>query len=95
MKLVQVYINANRVPKSRKVGDLSLYEKLLISKEVLGLMIDAKQGQIENEPKEPIWTEQQSQFWRVLGEMDTEEESWFDCCGRDGELYFKELEETL
>ena len=90
MKPVQVYINANRVPKSRTVGDLSLYEKLLIAKEVLGLMIDAKQQQIENEPKEPIWKEQQSQFWRVLGEMDTEEESWFDCCATDGELYFLE-----
>ena len=29
IELVNVYINANQVPKSRKVGDLTSYEKLL------------------------------------------------------------------
>ena len=78
IECVNTYINANRVPKSRKVGDLSCYEKLLIAKEVLGIMIDAKQNQIQDEPKEAIWKEEQSQLYRVLGTMDTEEESWYD-----------------
>ena len=87
IECVNTYINANRVPKSRKVGNLTSYEKLLIAKEVLGIMIDAKQHQIQDEPKEEIWKEEQSQFYRVLGTMDTEEESWFNPSGRDARLY--------
>jgi len=87
IELVNVYINANQVPKSRKVGNLTSYEKLLIAKEVLGMMIDAKQNQIQDEPKEEIWKEEQSQFYKVLGTMDTEEESWYNPCGRDAKLY--------
>ena len=87
INLVNAYINANRIPKSRKVGDLTYYEKLLIAKEVMGMLIDAKQNQIQDEPKQSIWKEEQSQLYRVLGTMDTEEESWYDPCGRDAKIY--------
>ena len=87
IKLVNAYINANRIPKSRKVGDLTCYEKLLIAKEVMGMLIDAKQNQIQDEPNQSIWKEAQSQLYRVLGTMDTEEESWYDPCGRDAKIY--------
>ena len=87
IKLVNAYINANRIPKNRKVGDLTYYEKLLIAKEVMGILIDAKQNQIQDEPNQSIWKEEQSQLYRVLGTMDTEEESWYDPCGRDAKIY--------
>ncbi len=73
--LVSNYIHAN-VVNTKEVKDLSSYDKLLIAKEVVAMMIDAKQNQIQDEPKESIWKEEQSQLYRVLGLMDCEEESW-------------------
>ena len=73
--LVSNYIHAD-VINTKEVKDLSSYDKLLIAKEVVAMMIDAKQNQIQDEPKESIWKEEQSQLYRVLGLMDCEEESW-------------------
>lgn len=73
--LVSNFINADLI-RTKEVKDLSSYDKLLIAKEVVAMMIDAKQNQIQDEPKESIWKEEQSQLYRVLGLMDCEEESW-------------------
>ena len=73
--LVSNYIHANAV-NTKEVKDLSSYDKLLIAKEVVAMMIDAKQNQIQDEPKESIWKEQQSQLYKALSLMDCEEESW-------------------
>ena len=75
INLVSNFINADLI-SAKKVKDLSGYDKLLIAKEVVAMMIDAKQNQIQDEPKESIWKEEQSQLYRVLGLMDCEEESW-------------------
>jgi hypothetical protein len=75
IELVSNFINADLI-RTKEVKDLSSYDKLLIAKEVVAMMIDAKQNQIQDEPKESIWKEEQSQLYRVLGLMDCEEESW-------------------
>ena len=75
INLVSNFINADLI-STKKVKDLSNFDKLLIAKEVLAIMIDAKQNQIQDEPKESIWKEQQSQLYRALSLMDCEEESW-------------------
>jgi len=76
LNMVSNYINTDKIVGIKKIKNLSNYDKLLIAKEVLAIMIDAKQQQIEGEPKEFIWKEEQSQLYRVLGLMDMEEESW-------------------
>lgn len=73
--LVSNFINADSI-KTKQVKDLSSFDKLLIAKDVLAMMIDAKQNQIQDEPKESIWKEQQSQLYKALSLMDCEEESW-------------------
>lgn len=75
IELVSNFINADLI-RTKEVKDLSNFDKLLIAKEVVAMMIDAKQNQIQDEPKESIWKEEQSQLYRVLGLMDCEEESW-------------------
>ena len=76
IELISNYINTDKIVGIKKVKNLSNYDKLLIAKEVVAIMIDAKQNQIQNEPNESIWKEEQSQLYRVLGLMDCEEESW-------------------
>ena len=73
--LVSNFINADSI-RTKQVKDLSSFDKLLIAKDVLAMMIDAKQNQIQDEPKESIWKEQQSQLYKALSLMDCEEESW-------------------
>ncbi len=73
--LVSNFINADSI-RTKQVQDLSSFDKLLIAKDVLAMMIDAKQNQIQDEPKESIWKEQQSQLYKALSLMDCEEESW-------------------
>jgi len=78
IELISNYINTDKIVGIKKVKNLSNYDKLLIAKEVVAIMIDAKQNQIQNEPSESIWKEEQSQLYRVLGLMDCEEESWHE-----------------
>tara|TARA_R100001163_G_scaffold3435_3_gene5097 strand:- start:588 stop:836 length:249 start_codon:yes stop_codon:yes gene_type:complete len=78
IELISNYINTDKIVGIKKVKNLSNYDKLLIAKEVVAIMIDAKQNQIKNEPNESIWKEEQSQLYRVLGLMDCEEESWHE-----------------
>lgn len=78
IELISNYINTDKIVGIKKVKNLSNYDKLLIAKEVVAIMIDAKQNQIQNEPNESIWKEEQSQLYRVLGLMDCEEESWHE-----------------
>jgi len=78
IELISNYINTDKIVDIKKVKNLSNYDKLLIAKEVVAIMIDAKQNQIQNEPNESIWKEEQSQLYRVLGLMDCEEESWHE-----------------
>ena len=75
IELVSNFINADLI-RTKQVKDLSNFDKLLIAKDVLAIMIDAKQNQIQDEPKESIWKEQQSQLYKALSLMDCEEESW-------------------
>ena len=74
IELVSNFINADLI-RTKQVKDLSNFDKLLIAKDVLAIMIDAKQNQIQDEPKESIWKEQQSQLYKALSLMDCEEES--------------------
>ena len=78
IELISNYINTNKIVGIKKVKNLSNYDKLLIAKEVVAIMIDAKQNQIQDEPNQNIWKEEQSQLYRVLGLMDCEEESWYE-----------------
>ena len=78
IELISNYINTDKIVGIKKVKNLSNYDKLLIAKEVVAIMIDAKQNQIQNEPNQSIWKEEQSQLYRVLGLMDCEEESWHE-----------------
>ena len=73
--MISDYITSNKVVG---IKNLSNYDKLLIAKEVLAIMIDSKQNQIQDEPNEGGWKEEQSQLYRALGLMDMEEEFWFD-----------------
>ena len=75
IELVSNFINADLI-RTKQVKDLSNFDKLLIAKDVLAIMTDAKQNQIQDEPKESIWKEQQSQLYKALSLMDCEEESW-------------------
>ena len=75
IELVSNFINADLI-RTKQVKDLSNFDKLLIAKDVLAIMIDAKQNQIQDEPKESIWKDQQSQLYKALSLMDCEEESW-------------------
>ena len=70
IELISNYINTDKIVGIKKVKNLSNYDKLLIAKEVVAIMIDAKQNQIQNEPNQSIWKEEQSQLYRVLGLMD-------------------------
>jgi hypothetical protein len=78
IELISNYINTDKIVGIKKVKNLSNYDKLLIAKEVVAIMIDAKQNQIQDEPNQNIWKEEQSQLYRVLGLMDCEEESWYE-----------------
>ena len=76
LNMISNYINTDKIVGIKKVKNLSNYDKLLIAKEVVAIMIDAKQQQIEEEPKKSIWKKEQSQLYRVLGLMNMEEKSW-------------------
>ena len=73
--LVSNFINADSI-RTKQVKYLSSFDKLLIAKEVIAMMFNFKQNQIQDEPKESIWKEQQSQLYKALSLMDCEEESW-------------------
>ena len=68
----------NFVNPDKKVKDLTNYEKLLITNEVINIMLSAKKDQIKAEPKEEMWKEHLSHLHWVSGEIPLEEESWFD-----------------
>ena len=65
----------NFVQPNKQVKDLTNYEKLLITNEVINKMLVAKEDQIKAEPKEKMWEEQFSHLHWVSGEIPLEEES--------------------
>ena len=75
----------NFVQPDKKVKDLTNYEKLLITNEVINIMLSAKKDQIKAEPKEKMWKEDFSHLHWVSGEIPLEEESWFDDMVDEGE----------
>jgi len=75
----------NFVRPNKQVKDLTNYEKLLITNEVINIMLSAKKDQIKAEPKEKMWKEDFSHLHWVSGEIPLEEESWFDDMVDEGE----------
>ena len=63
---------------NKQVKDLTNYEKLLITNEVINIMLSAKEDQIKAEPKEKMWEEHFEHLHWVSGEIPLEEESWYD-----------------
>ena len=66
----------NFVNPDKKVKDLTNYEKLLITKEVINIMLAAKEDQIKAEPKEKMWKDHFSHLHWISSEIPLEEESW-------------------
>ena len=68
----------NFVQPNKQVKDLTNYEKLLITNEVINIMLSAKEDHIKADPTEKMWKEQFSHLHWISGEIPLEEESWFD-----------------
>ena len=66
----------NFIQPNKQVKDLTNYEKLLITKEVINIMLAAKEDQIKAEPKEKMWKDHFSHLHWISSEIPLEEESW-------------------
>ena len=66
----------NFIQPNKQVKDLTNYEKLLITKEVINIMLAAKEDQIKAEPKEKMLKDHFSHLHWISSEIPLEEESW-------------------